>query len=187
MWFLFGGVDGKRCWSPSPSSPLPFCPLFLSLFAIALYQTDAVRGIFTLFCAGSVLASGASPVFCGDSEVPCVPPASPVSMQQGPEFFFLPFCKFLLPGVKGDTVLWWLAASGSSSVHSSFSVVGNNDSRAIQKHSPWGEGPSSPAELSALSPHPPGTGRWHWDGGPGCPLCPGLGGQQAACCGTGKK
>lgn len=101
----------------------------------------------------------------------CVPPASPVSMQQGPELF-LPFCKFLPPGVKGDTVPWWLAASGSSSVHSSFSVVENNDSRAIQKHSPWGEGPSTPAELCALSPDPPGTARWPWDGGAGCPLCP---------------
>lgn len=47
VWFLFGGVDGRRCWSLSPSSPL-----LLSHFAIALHQTDVVRGICTLFCAG---------------------------------------------------------------------------------------------------------------------------------------
>lgn len=132
VWFLFGGVDGRRCWILFPSSPLPFCPLLLSHFAIALCQTDVVGGICTLFCGGSVLAPGASPVFCVvHSEVHCVLPASPISMQQGPEFFFLPFSEFLLPGMKGDRVLWWwLAASGSSSVHSSFSVVGN-------KTSPW--------------------------------------------------
>lgn len=126
VWFLFGGVDGRRCWSLSSSSPLPFCPLLLSHFVIALCQTDVVRGIFSLFCAGSFLAPGASPVFCVvHSEVPCILPALPVSMQQGPDFFFFPFSKFLLLGVKGGTVLWWLAASGSSSVHSTFSGVGN--------------------------------------------------------------
>lgn len=64
------------------------------------------------------------------SEVPCVSPASPVSMQQGPEFF-LPFSEFLLPGVKGDTVSCPSCASGSSSVHSSFSVVGHPEAQSL--------------------------------------------------------
>lgn len=66
--------------SLSPSSPLPFRPPLLSYFAIVLYQTDVVTGICTLFCAGSVLAPGASPVFrVVHSEVPHVPPALPCS------------------------------------------------------------------------------------------------------------
>lgn len=166
VWFLFGGVDGRRCWSLSPSSPLPFRPLLLSHFAVALCQT-VVRGICTLFCAGSVSAPGAFPVFCVvHCEVPCVPPASPVSKQQGPEFFFLPFSELLLPGVKGDSQLpfpWWLAAPDSSSVHSTFSVVGNKTTPGPSK--------STVLEVRVLPP-PPGTGRWQWDGGAGCPLCP---------------
>lgn len=146
------------------SAPLTFCHCPVS-------DGCGRRYLHPFLCRVSLGNRSFSCVLCGDSEVPCVPPASPVSMQQGPELF-LPFCKFLPPGVKGDTVPWWLAASGSSSVHSSFSVVENNDSRAIQKHSPWGEGPSTPAELCALSPDPPGTARWPWDGGAGCPLCP---------------
>lgn len=74
--------------SLSPSSPLPFCPLLLSHFAVALYQSDVVMGIYTLFCAGSVLAPGASPVFCVvHSEMPCVPPASPCSRALSSSFF----------------------------------------------------------------------------------------------------
>lgn len=161
------------------SAPLTFCHCLVS-------DGCGQRYLHPFLCRVSLGTRSQHTVLCGDSEVPCVPPASPVSMQQGPEFF-LPFCKILPPRVKGDTVLWWLAASGSSSVHSSFSVVGNNDSRAIQKHGPWGEGPSSPAELCALSPHPRGTGRWR-SGVPSVPLgWVELGsGQQAACCGTGK-
>lgn len=74
--------------SLSPSSPLPFRPLLLSYFAIVLYQTDVVTGICTLFCAGSVLAPGASPVFrVVHSEVPHVPPALPCSRALSSSFF----------------------------------------------------------------------------------------------------
>lgn len=65
VWFLFGGVDGRRCWSLSPSSPLSFHPLLLSSFDVALHQTDVASGVCTLVCAGSTaLAPAASHVFC---------------------------------------------------------------------------------------------------------------------------
>lgn len=150
VWFLFGGVDARRCWSLSPCSPLPFRPLLLSHLAVALCQTDVVVGICTLVCAGSVIAPGASPMFCVvHSEVPCVSPASPVSMQQGPEFL-LPFSEFLLPGVKGDIVSSPSCASGSSSVHSSFFVVGNKTIPEPSRSTVLGVGVLPPQVSSVL-------------------------------------
>lgn len=110
----------------SPSPPLPFHPLLLSCFSVALCQAGMVSEVCTLICARSTACSFIC-ALCGASEVLCVRPALLVKVLQSSKFF-LCYLKCLL-GLKGGAVslpfLWWWAACGSSLVPSSFSMVGN--------------------------------------------------------------
>lgn len=173
------------------------------LYFSPLSMSPCVRltwGLCPRLCRVNSLGTSSSTcALHGPSEVPCVPPASPIRMSQGPQFFFLPFFEFLLPGMKGGIVglpfpRWW-AASGGSSVPSSFSVVGNEMS----------PGPSKSMVLESLwrglcfepspSRHPPesaGRDGSAGSGGAGMPsVLPGRGEQgsrqQARCCSAGKK